>query len=73
MENQNEKKQDCGCGDGCCCFPSSQCKRWCKWVVLAVILIAAGVIIAAKLVYGSGTASADCCPPRSSCCPQPAK
>ena len=48
MENENNSKQDCGCGSDCC-TPSGKSKLWMK-VLFIVIVVAAMAIVTIKLV-----------------------
>ncbi|MDR2970817.1 MAG: hypothetical protein LBU83_02640 [Bacteroidales bacterium] len=60
MENQNTSNQDCGCSDGCC-TPLKKSSPWKTWIFILIIL-AAGVIIAVKLLHKQEA------PPPEKCC-----
>ena len=68
MDNQNHSNQDCGCSDGCC-TPQKKSSLLRKIIFLAIIL-AAGTIIAVKLVANQNAAPAKCCETTASpsCC-----
>ena len=68
MEEQNKSNETCCC-EGGCCTPSPKNSRWRKWVFLAIVL-AAGAVLAVKLVSNRNATPAPCCP-GSPCCPQP--
>jgi hypothetical protein len=66
VESEN-KKQDCGCDDGCC-QPKKK-NTWSKWI-FALILLAAIAIIGIKLTGRSDNASAKqtVVPGKAACC-----
>ena len=81
MDNQDNSKQDCGCGDECCTPKGKKGNMWTK-IIFGVIIIAAGTIITVKLAAQQKTPSSCCPQPQqntlpeksvSSCCPQPQK
>lgn len=43
MENQNDKKNDCGCDSGCC--QPKKSKLWAKLLFILVFLAASAIII----------------------------
>jgi hypothetical protein len=51
-----DKKQDCGCDDGCC---QPKKKNYVSKIIFAVILLAAVAIIGIKLTGHSGSGSAN--------------
>jgi len=67
MENQNISKQDCGCGENCCTPKKS--RLWTR-VIFIIIILAAGTIIALKLVGNHDKEADDCCEAteNSNCC-----
>ena len=74
MESKENSKQDCGCSDGCC-TPKKKSNLWTK-ILFIVIILAAGTIVAAKLIGKPNSAPvAKCCTATqgSSCCPQAVK
>jgi len=50
MENENNTKQDCGCGGTDCCTPSKS-KLWMK--IVFIVVIAAAVTIAVLKLTGN--------------------
>jgi len=70
MENQNNSNQNCSCGEGCC-PPQKKGNFW-KRLLFIIIILAAGAIIAIKLVCKHDTPPEKCCNPaeKSACCPQ---
>jgi len=86
MENQTNSNQDCGCGEGCCPPKGKKSNLW-KKLLFVIIILAAGTIVAAKLVGAQNTPLAKNTPPAqntppakcctatqgSSCCPQTVK
>jgi len=58
MENQNDKKNDCGCDSGCC--QPKKSKLWAKLLFILVFL-AASVIIIVKVTGKSNEVSEQKC------------
>jgi len=76
MENQENSKQDCDCGEGCCTPKKKKGNLW-KRLLFIIIILAAGTIVTVKLVGKQNTPPAKCCETSqtqgSSCCPQTVK
>jgi hypothetical protein len=56
MENENNKKPDCGCGDANCCTPKKN-TLWMK-ILFIVIVVTAVTIVTIKLVSNNNKSEA---------------
>ncbi len=65
------KQQASGCGPGCGCHSTGATGK-ARWVVGALILAAAGVMVARAVIKSNGASNAGVCAPSAGapCCPK---